>query len=202
MVRLLRRQTRKSPSPCHELTLRREAEWNYPGAKTVAFQSAFASKPRQLGNVARYATCLILGKHLGHAGVVRVLAPINIREQLAIGVADFQSARYLFNGPRRWKAGGQSLWSEFRVSVARPVVSRSATGTISVLTLKYRSCAIRSIRRRRHAVIPVAAVGVEGAATFSSDVCDAGLLLSVGTNDGAMVIKGKSCSKPKGRQDQ
>ena len=40
------------------------------------------------------------------------------------------------------------------------------------------SCAIRSTRRWRHAVICVAAIGVEGATTLSFDVCDARLLHS------------------------
>ena len=37
-------------------------------------QSPLPSKVWQLGDVARYATSLILGKHLRHVGVIRVIA--------------------------------------------------------------------------------------------------------------------------------
>jgi predicted LPLAT superfamily acyltransferase len=36
--------------------------------------------------VAGYAASLILGEHLGHVGVIRILARIDIQERLAIGV--------------------------------------------------------------------------------------------------------------------
>jgi len=55
--------------------------------------------------------------------------------------------------------------------------------------------AIRSTGRWGHAVICVAAIGVEGAATFSFDVCDARLLHSTRSGDAAILFS-QTGSKP------
>jgi hypothetical protein len=57
-----------------------------------------------------YAARLVLGKHLGHVGVIRILARINIRKRLSIGVADFESSGYRLNRPWWWEASHRLLW--------------------------------------------------------------------------------------------
>ena len=59
---------------------------------------------------------------------------------------------------------------------------------LSVLTLKYRILRHPLDPALGAAVICVAAIGVEGAATFSFDVCDARLLHSTRTSDFAILV--------------
>jgi hypothetical protein len=78
-------------------------------AKQPAKGSADRSRRSQsplpsLGDVARYAACLILGKHLGQVSVIPILACIDIRERLTVGVTYFKSAGYCLDGPRGWEA--------------------------------------------------------------------------------------------------
>jgi|SRR4029079_7930415 hypothetical protein len=42
---------------------------------------------------------VFLGKHLGQVSVIRILACIDVGKRLAVGVTDFESARYRLNGP-------------------------------------------------------------------------------------------------------
>jgi hypothetical protein len=64
----------------------------HPSAKDVRSTRAnWVAQVWQLGDVARYAPSLILGEHLRHVVIVRVLARIDVRERLAIGVADFKA---------------------------------------------------------------------------------------------------------------
>ena len=50
-------------------------------------------------------------------GVIRVLARIDIRERLAVGVADFKTSRYLFDRPGR---------REFFVRSCREIIAKAA----------------------------------------------------------------------------
>jgi hypothetical protein len=65
---------------------------HYARRRTPTEADASASlvqQGRQLGDVARYAPRFILSQHLRHVSVVRILAGIDIRERLAVGVANF-----------------------------------------------------------------------------------------------------------------
>ena len=70
---------------------------HYARRRTPTEADASASlvqQGRQLGDVARYAPRFILSQHLRHVSVVRIFARIDIRERLAVGIADFKATGY------------------------------------------------------------------------------------------------------------
>ena len=74
------------------------------GADRIRFKLARAEQAWQLGDVARYAPCLILCQHLRYVSRVPCLTRRHVGERLPIGVTHFEPAQYLLNGPWWWEA--------------------------------------------------------------------------------------------------
>ena len=93
---------------------------------------ALCNQVWQLGGVGGDAASFILGEHLRHVSAVRIFVWINIRERLAVGVADLKATGYCLDCPRWGKTSyrqhDDSLTVAWR-SVLLP--ARCFTSTVS-----------------------------------------------------------------------
>ena len=64
----------------------------------------------QLGDVRRYAPCLIESQRVSNSGIARISVALDVGDGLLVGVNDLEAAVYHLNGPWCWEA---SHWQRF-----------------------------------------------------------------------------------------
>jgi hypothetical protein len=64
----------------------------------------------QLGDIRRYAPCLIESQRIGNSGIARISVALDVGDGLLVGVNDLEAAVYHLNGPWCWEP---SHWQRF-----------------------------------------------------------------------------------------